>query len=48
MALGDVVITLEAVHFEEDTGVCSSNKKDFQPICDSVGVELAVPDYSWK
>ena len=23
-------------------------KKDFEPICDAIGVELVVPDYSWK
>lgn len=48
MALGDVVIALEAAHCEEKTGVCSSNRKDFQPICESIGVALSVPDYSWK
>lgn len=48
MKLGDVIITLETVHCEGTTGVCSSNQKDFSPICKSVGVELVVPDYSWK
>ena len=48
MKLGDVIITLETVHCEGTAGVCSSNQKDFSPICKSVGVELVVPDYSWK
>lgn len=46
--LGDVIISLEALKDRETLGVCSSNKKDFQPICDAIGIELAVPDYSWK
>lgn len=28
--------------------ICSSNKKDFQPICNAIGLELISPDYSWK
>lgn len=48
MTLGDTVIVLEAVHCKELTGICSSNRKDFLPICESVGAKLAVPDYSWK
>lgn len=46
--LGDTVISLEAKKSRHGLGICSSNKKDFQPICDAIGVELAVPDYSWK
>ena len=44
--LGDTVISLEAKKSRHALGICSSNKKDFQPICDAIGVELAVPDYS--
>ena len=48
MTLGDTIISLEALKDKHDLGVCSSNKKDFEPICDAIGVELVVPDYSWK
>lgn len=48
MILGDLIISLEALLDEEKLGICSSNKKDFEPICDSIGIHLAVPDYSWK
>ncbi len=46
--LGDTVISLEACKDEKDLTVCSSNAKDFQPICDAIGVKLVSPDYSWK
>lgn len=46
--LGDVIISVEALKGLQNPGVCSSNKKDFQPICDAIGIGLAVPDYSWK
>lgn len=26
--------------------ICSSNKKDFQPICDVIELKLIKPDYS--
>lgn len=48
MALGDLVISLEALNYVETMGVCSSNRKDFQPVCDALGIDLAVPDYSYK
>lgn len=48
MTLGDLIISLEALNHTDKLGVCSSNRKDFQPLCDSIGVDLAVPDYSWK
>ena len=46
--LGDVIISIEALKGLESPRVCSSNKKDFQPICEAIGVELVAPDYSWK
>ena len=46
--LGDAIITIEALKGLEIPRVCSSNKKDFQPICEALGVELVAPDYSWK
>lgn len=48
MTLGDTIISLEACKNERDLVICSSNKKDFQPICDAIGVDLVSPDYSWK
>lgn len=48
LTLGDTIISLEALKDGRELGVCSSNKKDFQPICSALGVELVVPDYSWK
>lgn len=48
MTLGDTIISLEALKDKRELGICSSNRKDFQPICDAIGVELVVPDYSWK
>lgn len=46
--LGDLVICLEALNSNRELGVCSSNKSDFQPICDSLGLELRAPDYSFN
>lgn len=46
--LGDTVIAVEAKKSGDGIRVCSSNKKDFQPLCNAIGLELAVPDYSWK
>lgn len=48
MTLGDMVICLETLKCHRALGVCSSNESDFQPICDSLGLELRVPDYSFK
>ncbi len=48
MILGDTIITIEACQNDEKLCVCSSNKKDFQPICNAVGVVLEVPDYTWR
>lgn len=48
MTLGDTIISLETLKDTHELSVCSSNKKDFQPICDAIGVKLVVPDYSWK
>lgn len=48
MTLGDTVISLEALKAEQDMAVCTSNKKDFEPICDAIGVKMVSPDYSWK
>lgn len=42
--LGDTVITAEAIG-KKDMEVCSSNRGDFEPICESFGVSLTVPDY---
>lgn len=46
--LGDMVIAIEARKSGYELRICSSNRKDFQPICDAVGMELTAPDYSWK
>ena len=46
--LGDTIILLEALKCGQEFGVCSSNKKDFQSICEAIGVKLVIPDYSWK
>ncbi len=46
--LGDTVISLEAKKSEYELKICSSNRKDFQPICDAIGVKLVAPDYSGK
>ena len=46
--LGDTVITIEAKKGGNGRKVCTSNKKDFQPLCNAIGLGLAVPDYSWK
>lgn len=48
MALGDIIICLEALKDSKEMAVCSSNKSDFKPICDLLGIELVVPDYSFK
>ncbi|MCM1252696.1 MAG: hypothetical protein NC321_07725 [Clostridium sp.] len=48
MTLGDTIISLEALKDKHEMAVCSSNKKDFQPICEAIGVDLVVPDYSHK
>lgn len=48
MTLGDTIISLEACKDDRELAVCSSNKKDFAPICNVLGVELVSPDYSWK
>lgn len=45
MSLGDTVIAAEAWG-KEEMSICSSNKKDFQPICDALKIKLCVPDYS--
>ncbi len=46
--LGDAVISLEAKKSEYELKICSSNRKDFQPICDAIGLKLVAPDYSGK
>lgn len=46
--LGDAVIAIEAKKSRYELGICSSNRKDFQPICDAIGMGLVAPDYSWK
>ena len=46
--LGDTVISVEAKNSGTGLKMCSSNKKDFQPLCNAIGLELVVPDYSWK
>lgn len=46
--LGDTIISLETLKSEWKLGVCTSNKKDFEPICEAVGLELVTPDYSRK
>jgi hypothetical protein len=46
--LGDTVISLEAKKSEYELRICSSNRKDFQPICEAIGLQLVVPDYSGK
>ena len=48
MTLGDMIICLETLKSEKKLAVCSSNKSDFQPICDILGIELVIPDYSFK
>lgn len=48
MTLGDTIISLEALKAKQHMAVCTSNKKDFRPICDAIGVEMVSPDYSWK
>ena len=47
-AIGDVIICLETKELENDTAVCSSNKKDFKPICDCLKIELKSPNYREK
>lgn len=42
--LGDTIIAAEIMG-KEDVGVCSSNAKDFEPICDTFKIPLVVPDY---
>ncbi len=42
--LGDTIIAAEVIG-KEDAGVCSSNAKDFKPICDTFQIPLLVPDY---
>lgn len=37
--LGDCIISLEALHTDRKQ-VCSTNVKDFKPICDCIGVDL--------
>lgn len=44
LKLGDTVITSESMGLI-DTAICSSNKKDFEPICTALDVELLSPDY---
>lgn len=46
--LGDTIISLEALKSGCELGVCTSNKKDFEPICEVIGLELVTTDYSWK
>lgn len=46
--LGDTIISLEALEAPCDMGVCSSNRRDFEPICDAIGVEFVSPDYSHR
>lgn len=48
MTLGDTIISLEALKAERNMAVCTSNKKDFKPLCDSINVKMVSPDYSWK
>ncbi len=43
--LGDTVIVSEAAG-KEEMAVCSSNRQDFEPICESMGIKLISPDYS--
>ena len=45
MKLGDTVIASEILGLT-DTVICSSNKKDFEPICKSLNLKLLSPDYS--
>ncbi len=45
MKLGDTVIASEILGLT-DTVICSSNKKDFEPICKSLNLKLISPDYS--
>jgi len=42
--LGDAVITAEAGALEGE--ICSTNRKDFEPLCALLHVPLHVPDYS--
>ncbi len=44
--LGDTIISLEALDAPCDMSVCSSNRGDFEPICRTIGIGLASPDYS--
>lgn len=44
--LGDTIIALEALECGQEYGICSSNKNDFRPLCDTFGITLVVPDYS--
>lgn len=46
--LGDTVIAVEAKNSGTGLKMCSSNKKDFQPLCNAIGLELVAPDYSWR
>lgn len=46
--IGDVIICLETKELKNDFAVCSSNKKDFEPICDCLNIELRSPDYREK
>ncbi len=43
-SLGDAVITAEAGALEGE--VCSTNRRDFEPLCALLHVPLHVPDYS--
>lgn len=42
--LGDTIIVAEIMG-KDDVCVCSSNAKDFEPICDTFKIPLVVPDY---
>lgn len=46
-SVGDVIISLEANELESDKGVCSSNKRDFKPVCECLEIPLISPDYSF-
>lgn len=46
--IGDVIICLETKELKKDFAVCSSNKKDFEPICDCLNIDLRSPDYREK
>lgn len=42
--LGDAVIVLEAL--DGDGEICTTNRKDFSPLCELFQVELQSPDYT--